>query len=163
VDSRSTVYLYKYISAFVPRIAKPVCLPFPPPLHGPADERTSPSHFLTNRDELEAIGETLPYKDAYRTAKLEAPAVFRAELDPKRYIRRYGGNIKLAAQSLVAYWRTRVELFGQQRAFLPMSLVTTDEIGNTSSALSVIETTMIAARNISIWRRSHGCCLFGSG
>ena len=57
---------------------------------------------------------------AYFAAKLQVPELVTRETPESRFLAAENGNIALAAQRLASYWESRVELFGEERAFLPM-------------------------------------------
>ena len=57
---------------------------------------------------------------AYFAAKLQVPELVTRETPESRFLAAENGNIARAAQRLASYWESRVELFGEQRAFLPM-------------------------------------------
>ena len=61
-------------------------------------------------------------KMVYLEAKRRCPELVKAESDPMRFIRCCDFDMKVAAQRLCLYWKGRLELFGKDRAFLPMIL-----------------------------------------
>ena len=66
---------------------------------------------------------------AYRRAKEMCP--FELTFDRKRaFIQRENGNIARAARRMARYWQMRLDLFGEDKGYLPMTLAGTmaDEI-----------------------------------
>ncbi|KAL7580636.1 hypothetical protein ACA910_002152 [Epithemia clementina (nom. ined.)] len=59
---------------------------------------------------------------AYRIAMQEDPQVVLMESDPLHFVRYSHYDLWAGAQRLCLYWKQRLELFGPQRAFLPMTL-----------------------------------------
>lgn len=64
----------------------------------------------------------LPQKEAYLEAMEKAPYLFEDETDPRMFLRRCDYDIWAAAERLCLYWKERKELFGPERAFLPLVL-----------------------------------------
>ena len=67
---------------------------------------------------------TLPDEDkqGYSQALEECPLIVEQESAPIRFLRAEDYDAKRAAVRLAKYWNTRVELFGPDSAFLPMTL-----------------------------------------
>jgi CRAL/TRIO domain len=61
-------------------------------------------------------------KESYALALEKCPLVVEQETAPLRFLRADDYDAKRAATRLVKYWECRVELFGPDRAFLPMTL-----------------------------------------
>lgn len=61
-------------------------------------------------------------KESYNLALQKCPRVVEEETAPIRFLRADDYDAKRAATRLVTYWESRLELFGPNRAFLPMTL-----------------------------------------
>jgi len=61
-------------------------------------------------------------KPEYLEALRIAPALVFAESDPMQFLRYVNYNPGAAALELIKYWKTRVTLFGSERAFRPLTL-----------------------------------------
>jgi len=72
---------------------------------------------------IEETVRTLPDEDkaAYLEARNKCPHLVKAESDTLRFARVENYNAFAAARRLVGYWKLRKVLFGDQRAFLPMT------------------------------------------
>ena len=61
-------------------------------------------------------------KQTYLEALQNVPQLVAIETDPLHFLRCCAYNIWAAAQSLCAYWKAQKEIFGTERAFLPLTL-----------------------------------------
>jgi hypothetical protein len=61
-------------------------------------------------------------KQAYLEAMEKAPHLVVTETDPTQFVRVCEYNIRAAAQRLCVYWKERKEIFGDERAFLPLTI-----------------------------------------
>jgi hypothetical protein len=59
-------------------------------------------------------------KAAYLQATNKCPQLIRSETNPDRYLKHAKGNSSKAAKLLVSNWKTRLALFGEERAFRPL-------------------------------------------
>lgn len=77
--------------------------------------------------ELEQAIDLIPEadKEAYLHAVRTVPALVQLESPPLRYLRFDSYNTWAAARRLVDYWKGRVEMFGAERAYLPLRLTPT--------------------------------------
>eukprot|EP00522_Entomoneis_paludosa_P004498 CAMPEP_0172476040 /NCGR_PEP_ID=MMETSP1065-20121228/70175_1 /TAXON_ID=265537 /ORGANISM="Amphiprora paludosa, Strain CCMP125" /LENGTH=313 /DNA_ID=CAMNT_0013234255 /DNA_START=71 /DNA_END=1012 /DNA_ORIENTATION=+ len=57
---------------------------------------------------------------AYREAMSMAPDLVRQETSPLKFLRASGFDVENAVGRMLKYWEHRVELFGRDRAFLPL-------------------------------------------
>mmetsp|Transcript_20348 Transcript_20348/g.56179 ORF Transcript_20348/g.56179 Transcript_20348/m.56179 type:complete len:425 (+) Transcript_20348:75-1349(+) len=76
------------------------------------------------RNHVKEVIEQLPLevKTAYLQAIEKAPDLVRNESDPMQFLRRCDYDIWAAAQRLCRYWQERLDIFGPDRAFLPLDL-----------------------------------------
>lgn len=61
-------------------------------------------------------------REAYLQAVEKCPQLLRTESDPIRFLLRVHWHVPEAARLLVQYWTLRLQLFGAERAFLPLDL-----------------------------------------
>lgn len=61
-------------------------------------------------------------KQAYLEACSRVPELVATESDPLKFLRCCEFDVEAAAKRLIEYWKVRRDLFGEQRAFLPMTL-----------------------------------------
>lgn len=75
-------------------------------------------------DGLEKVMEKFPLrqKKEYLEALALAPHLVQTESEPSRFLHCEKGNVEAAATRLVHYWKIRRKLFGEHRAYLPMSM-----------------------------------------
>mmetsp|Transcript_29308 Transcript_29308/g.41213 ORF Transcript_29308/g.41213 Transcript_29308/m.41213 type:complete len:189 (+) Transcript_29308:105-671(+) len=68
--------------------------------------------------------EEIPLQDRIdvEAATVHCPELISSESDPKLYLICDGYDPKMAAARFVKYWKMRVEIFGVEKAFLPMTL-----------------------------------------
>jgi hypothetical protein len=85
--------------------------------------------------ELEQAIDLIPdsEKGAYLHAVRTVPALVQLESPPLRYLRFDSYNTWAAARRLVDYWQGRVELFGEERAYLPLRLTRSPPPANTAA------------------------------
>ena len=66
------------------------------------------------------------------------------ECDPIKYMKRYNSDVAVVAEKMCLYWKHRVQVFGRDRAFLPLllagdaALTKTDVIGSLHHGLPLI-------------------------
>jgi len=101
---------------------------------------------------MQQILDTIPllHKMEYAMAIRMVPHLVRLESDPTRFLRYTNWDAHAAAHKLVAYWKCRVTVFGQDRAYLPLTLWTlsaersgVNSHGGTESALSKEDVALI--------------------
>ena len=61
-------------------------------------------------------------KKAYLEACFRTPGLVATESDPLTFLRCCQFDTESASKRLIEYWKVRRELFGEERAFLPMTL-----------------------------------------
>jgi hypothetical protein len=73
---------------------------------------------------LHTVLEQIPdqEKEAYLEALKRSPLLVASESDPTAFLRWENYDARAAARSVVSYWDTRLKIFGNERAFLPMTL-----------------------------------------
>jgi hypothetical protein len=88
--------------------------------------------------ELEQAIDLIPEseKGAYLHAVQTVPALVQLESPPLRYLRFDSYNTWAAARRLVDYWQGRVELFGAERAYLPLRLTPASTPANANANAS---------------------------
>ena len=76
-------------------------------------------------DEFQSALDRIPLEDrtAYQLALIHCPELLQSETSPRLFLIREAFDPNKAAQRLVRYWDMRVDLFGDERAFLPISLL----------------------------------------
>ena len=72
--------------------------------------------------QFRAALDAIPDKDAYLEASKRVPELLDQESHPSKFLRHNGNDAPAAAKQLVQYWRLRREVFGETRAFHPMTL-----------------------------------------
>ncbi len=101
---------------------------------------------------MQLVLDTIPLmeKMEYAVALHMAPHLVQLESDPTRFLRYTNWDAHAAAHKLVAYWKRRVAIFGQDRAYLPLTLWTisaestcSNNHGGIASALSKDDVTLI--------------------
>mmetsp|Transcript_5449 Transcript_5449/g.8299 ORF Transcript_5449/g.8299 Transcript_5449/m.8299 type:complete len:350 (+) Transcript_5449:16-1065(+) len=87
-------------------------------------ERNSRQILQGELDEMEAAVEAIPLADriGHSMATIHCPDLLETETDPRLFLIREDFDPFKAASRLVEYWNLRVEIFGDERAFLPMTL-----------------------------------------
>jgi hypothetical protein len=85
--------------------------------------------------ELEQAIDLIPEseKGAYLHAVQTVPSLVQLESPPLRYLRFDSYNTWATARRLVDYWQGRVELFGAERAYLPLRLTPASSPANASA------------------------------
>lgn len=73
---------------------------------------------------------------AYLQAYSKCPNLVRIESDPSRFLRYCQGDIDAASRLLAKHWKTRLDVFGPNRAFKPLNPLT----GNNALSQTDIET-----------------------
>jgi hypothetical protein len=88
--------------------------------------------------ELEQAIDLIPEaeKEAYLHAVRTVPALVQLESPALRYLRFDSYNTWAAARRLVDYWQGRVELFGLERAYLPLRLTPSPSPANATETSS---------------------------
>ena len=71
----------------------------------------------------------LPRKEAYLQAQKKVPDLVAKESPEGRFLVVEDGNAEKAASRLAAYWENRLDIFGEDRAFLPMDQTGTGALG----------------------------------
>eukprot|EP00521_Asterionellopsis_glacialis_P006036 CAMPEP_0195281158 /NCGR_PEP_ID=MMETSP0707-20130614/591_1 /TAXON_ID=33640 /ORGANISM="Asterionellopsis glacialis, Strain CCMP134" /LENGTH=347 /DNA_ID=CAMNT_0040340017 /DNA_START=160 /DNA_END=1203 /DNA_ORIENTATION=+ len=61
-------------------------------------------------------------RSAIILASIHSPEIIENETSPTLFIRSESYNLEKAAKRFVRYWEARLDLFGEERAFLPMKL-----------------------------------------
>ncbi|KAL7557722.1 hypothetical protein ACA910_005281 [Epithemia clementina (nom. ined.)] len=79
------------------------------------------------RQHVQRVIQCLPYEQtrAYRQAMARDAALVQSETDPLHFVRYCGYDVLAGAQRLCLYWTERLQLFGSERAFLPLILTGT--------------------------------------
>mmetsp|Transcript_9018 Transcript_9018/g.13872 ORF Transcript_9018/g.13872 Transcript_9018/m.13872 type:complete len:341 (-) Transcript_9018:274-1296(-) len=87
-------------------------------------ERNSREITQQELDAFHKALEEIPLQDRMdvEAATLYCPELISSESDPKHYLRCEEYNPEKAAARFVEYWKMRVEIFGEEKAFLPMTL-----------------------------------------
>ncbi|KAL7561669.1 hypothetical protein ACA910_015411 [Epithemia clementina (nom. ined.)] len=77
------------------------------------------------RRHVHTLIQSLPpqQSEAYMEAMQKCPALVQHETDPLQYVRQVKYKLLEGAQRLCLYWTERKNMFGSQRAFLPLHLV----------------------------------------
>lgn len=114
-------------------------------------------HIKALKDVEEAIGRIDEHeKTAYLEAVRRAPHLVATESDPLRFLRFTNFNAAAAAQGVVKYWKRRADVFGPNRAFLPLSLT-----GNGAMSKEAIEC-LKSSQVVRLPHNKHGravsCC-----
>lgn len=78
-------------------------------------------------------------KQAYLEACSRAPGLVATESDPFKFLRCCQFDPESASKRLVEYWRVRRDLFGEHRAFLPMTLGQAMEADRTALEKAVVQ------------------------
>jgi len=86
----------------------------------PSAEEHLPQLVTHMSEELDKIDDA--EKEGYLLALKQCPHLVAKESDPVRFLRCDDYQTEKAARRLVNYWNFRVELFGEERAFLPMTI-----------------------------------------
>jgi len=75
-------------------------------------------------DDFQKAIERIPVSDqtGYQMAMIRCPELLNTETDPKLFLRCEEYSAEKAAQRMVHYWNMRVKIFGDDRAFLPLTL-----------------------------------------
>jgi hypothetical protein len=81
-------------------------------------------------------------KAAYVIATAKCPQLIGSETDPSRYLYHSNGNALEAAQLLAKNWKLRIEVFGEERAFLPLDLSGNGAL--TEEDISILKTSWLA-------------------
>lgn len=71
---------------------------------------------------IDSVIDESPEKKAYLEACSRAPELVATESDPLKFLRCCQFDPESASKRLLEYWKVRRELFGHDRAFLPMTL-----------------------------------------
>lgn len=95
--------------------------------------------------DFEAAIENIPAakKKAYAEAKRRCPELVEKETDPMSFLRSSSGEgrglgskcVEAAATRFVSYWQKRLDLFGEKRAYLPMTQTGEGSMGRQENTL----------------------------
>lgn len=123
----------------------------PQPSAGPLNDICSQLPQLVRSHVDDIIRNRLPPNEtyAYQRAMRECdPRIFRTgESDPLHFVRYCKYELLAGAKRLCLYWTYRLELFGPDRAFLPMTLMTPTTPTDNDPALSALNRQDILAVN----------------
>jgi len=84
------------------------------------EEDITPKELEDFHNALDAL--PLEDKQDYLRAMINAPELFEAECHPIHFFRVTDWNAREAAVKSAAYWKLRLEVFGEELAFLPLTL-----------------------------------------
>ena len=94
--------------------------------------------------------------ESIKKAMMLCPELVMTESNPAQFLRCENFHISVAAQRLINYWKTRLSLFGYDRAFLSMTLdgaMQEDRTVLETSAVSVALGEDGAGRPVLLWDR----------
>ena len=118
-------------SVYPPPLEPPPTAPLPPNPNHTNNNNTNPNDDLSQlpvlrdrvRHHVHAVIQSLPWSD--RAAYQQAPVdLILLESDPVHFVRYCHYDLWAVAQRLCRYWTERLALFGADRAYLPLTLVT---------------------------------------
>jgi hypothetical protein len=100
----------------------------------------------TALNELDVILEETPaaHKKDYLDAQTRAPHLVDTEANPRKFLRCENYHAEAAATRMLFYWKMRRKLFGDDRAFLPLTLNTPTNNGALRDDVEIVQAGLLA-------------------